>query len=80
MKILNLDYNQKMKGDTSSTKYVEENTWELMESLEYRQSRYSGNTNTFNITLLICIIFVLGITCVCVYKWYTKNKFALIKI
>lgn len=61
-------------NETASIKYAEENVWELMESLQYNQSKYEDK-NTFNITLLMFIIFLLGIVLsISVFRWYTKNK------
>lgn len=67
--------------ETSSTTYSEENTWTLIESSQYSQLKYAETTNTFNLTLIICIIFVIGIiTSIGVYRWYTKKKDIFMKI
>lgn len=68
-------------GESSSTTYSEENTWTLIESSQYSEFKYGETTNTFNITLLICIVLVIGIiTSIVVYKWYTKKKDIFMKI
>lgn len=67
--------------ETSSTTYSEENIWTLIESSQYSQLKYAETTNTFSITLLICIIFVIGIiTSIGVFKWYIKKKDIFMKI
>lgn len=72
----------KVEDDTSSsTKYTEENTWTLIESLKYSQSENANTEKTFNITLLICIICVIGIILsIGIFKWYTKKKVIFTKI
>lgn len=74
----------KVKDETSSINYVEENVrnvWELMESLQYNQSKYADTKNTFNITLLIFIILLLGIVLsIGGFRWYIKNKVITMKI
>jgi len=58
----------------SSTKHTEENVWELMESLRYSQSM-DGDTSKLSITLLIFMIFVIGIILsIGVFRWHTKKK------
>lgn len=67
--------------ETPSTSNSEENIWTLIESSQYSQLKYAANTNTSNITLLICIIFVIGILIsIGVFKWYTKKKDIFMKI
>lgn len=57
----------------SKTNYAEENVWELVESLQYSQSMYTDTTK-FNITLLIFIIFVVGlILSIGIFRWYKKK-------
>lgn len=74
MTILNQNHTIYNNNETSSKKYAEENVWELMESLQYNQSKYEDK-NTFNITILIFLIFLLGIVLsIGVFRWYTKNK------
>lgn len=70
-----------VRDETSSNTYSEENTWTLIESSQYSQLKYAKTTNTFSVTLIICIIFVIGIiTSVGVFKWYTKKKDIFMKI
>lgn len=76
MTILNQNHTKNNEDETSSTKYAEENVWELMESLQYNQSKYEDKN--ILITLLIFIIFLLGIvSSIGVFRWYTKNKLFL---
>lgn len=63
-----------IKDKISSTKHVEENVWELMESLQYSQSMYT-DTSKLTITLFIFIILVIGIIfSIGVFRWYKKKK------
>jgi len=63
----------------SSTKHAEENVWELMESLQYSQSM-DRDTSKLNITLLIFMIFVIGIIfSIGVFRWYKKKVIFLKK-
>lgn len=81
MTISNQNHTINVKDETSSINYVEENVWELMESLQYNQSKYADTKTTFNITLLIFIIFLLGIVLsIGGFRWYTKNKVINMKI
>lgn len=68
-----------IKDEISSTTYTEEPKWELIESQLYSSSENSNTANSFNITLLILIILMLGIFVTIVYLRYTKKK-SIIKI
>lgn len=59
----------------SSTKHAQENVWELMESLQYSQSM-DRDTSKLNITLLIFMIFVIGIIfSIGIFRWNKKVIF-----
>jgi len=63
-----------VQDKTSNPKNAEENVWELMESLQYSQYTHTDTTK-LNITLLIFIIFVIGIIfSIGVFRWYKKKK------
>jgi len=78
--IINQNDTINVKDEISNIKYADENIWKLMEYQQY-QSEYA-NTNTFNITLLIFIIFILGIILsVSFFRWWcTKKKVISMKI
>jgi len=60
----------------SSTKHAEENVWELMESLQYTHQSMHTDASKLIITLLIFVIFVIGITLsIGVFKWHKKVIF-----
>ncbi|XP_022162756.1 epsilon-sarcoglycan [Myzus persicae] len=72
--IINQNHTMDIKDKISSTKHVEENVWELMESLQYSQSMYT-DTSKLTITLFIFIILVIGIIfSIGVFRWYKKKK------
>jgi len=63
----------------SNPKHAEENVWELMESLQYNQPM-DRDTSKFNITLLIFMIFAIGIIfSIGVFRWYKKKVIFLKK-
>uniref|UniRef100_A0A2S2QI50 Epsilon-sarcoglycan n=1 Tax=Sipha flava TaxID=143950 RepID=A0A2S2QI50_9HEMI len=76
LKILNKNHTKNEKNETSSTNH--ENKWELMESLQYNsQSKYAA-TNTFNVAIIIIIVFVIGIVLsIMVFRFYTQTIFFL---
>lgn len=74
VKILNKIHTKNVKSETSSTNYVNENKWELMESLQYSQSKIAATTNT----LIIIIVFVIGIVLsITIFRLYTQKNFFL---
>lgn len=81
MKIQSQNYTTNIKNESSSPKNAED-IYELIESLQFSQLKYADNTsNTFNITLIITVIFVLGlILSIVVYIWYTQKKVNFMKI
>jgi len=71
--IFNQNQTKNVQDKISSTKYAEENVWELVESLQYSQSMHTDTTK-FNITLLVFIIFVVGlILSIGIFGWYKKK-------
>lgn len=68
MKILNQNSTRNIKYETSSIEYSEENTWEFIESLQYKQSKYADTISTFNLTLIVLIFFILLIFVIGIFK------------
>ncbi|XP_026814739.1 epsilon-sarcoglycan [Rhopalosiphum maidis] len=71
--IFNQNQTMNVQDKISSTKYAEENVWELVESLQYSQSKHTDTTK-FKITLVVFIIFVIGlILSIGIFGWYKKK-------
>lgn len=71
---MNQIHTKNVNYETSSTTYSEDNIWELIESLEYRQSSHAESMKTSSIVFLI-FMFVLGvISSIGVVRWYTKKS------
>lgn len=81
---LNQNYSTDIKYETSNIiQHTEENIWELMESLQYSQSKFELNPKymSFKIVLLIFTLFILGIIIgIIIYRWNTKKTNIFIKI
>ncbi|CAI6368956.1 unnamed protein product [Macrosiphum euphorbiae] len=68
------NHTMNVQDKISITKHTEENVWELMESLRYSQSM-DGDTSKLSVTLLIFMIFVIGIILsIGVFRWHKKKK------
>lgn len=75
MTIKNQNHTINVQDKISITKHAEENVWELMESLQYNQSM-DRDTSKLNVTLLILMIFVIGIIfSIGAFRWYKKVIF-----